>query len=204
MLQLFKLPLVLFVSFTLGYNPIVTESQHQSIREFTDYSLDKTHSFVQFKVKRFGISYVYGTFNEIDGKLDYDLNTEEVSATVTIEAKSINSNLELRDKSLRGEKFLNVANYPTITTQLVKLKTIENKQLATIAVQLLGKTKSYEIPVELITSAKDPTGKSTLAINGDLALNTEDFQMKMNKKLPNGVPLIDNKVHLKFSLLFEE
>lgn len=204
MLQLFKLSLILCLFITLGLVQNPTENQPLKSQAITAYQLDTTHSFVQFKVKRFGISYVYGTFNQIDGTLNYDPKEEEFSASVKIDAASINTNLELRDTSLKGGNFLGVENYPRINAELVELKTIEKRQVAKISIQLLGETKSYEIPVEINKVAKDPTGKSTLAINGDLTLNTADFSMKMNKKLPNGVPLIDNIVDLKFSLLFEE
>lgn len=166
-----------------------------------EYVLDRGHSFITFKAVRFGISTVFGTFDSITGSLK---TKDGYGAQINIQSNSINSNLKMRDDQLKGEMFLNTAKHPVIVVKLKRIEQQNSNNIAFVDITLLNVKKSYEVPVDLVQTVKDPTGKSTIALNGDLTIDRMDFGMKMNKLLPTGLPMIGNEVDLSFSFLFEK
>jgi len=112
------------------------------------------HSTVTFKVSHQMIfkSTVSGTFAGIKGVIQFDpKNLSAADFTVSVEAKTINSGIGMRDNDLREEKYFDVEKYPTI---IIKAKTItkgtkDNDYLLSGTLTMKGKT----LPVSFAFSA---------------------------------------------------
>ncbi|HEY2630246.1 MAG TPA: YceI family protein [Usitatibacter sp.] len=79
------------------------------------YKIDPNHTFPQYEVVHFGTSLQRGRFDKTSGKLVYDSFAHKGSVEVTIETGSVNSGVAKLDEHLKGEEFLNVAKFPTMT-----------------------------------------------------------------------------------------
>ncbi len=82
---------------------------------FAQWAVDKGHSKVSFVVIHHGISEVDGYFKKFDATLT--AAKDDLSDAVfdmTIETASINTDLEMRDNSLKGEDLFNAEKFPTI------------------------------------------------------------------------------------------
>jgi polyisoprenoid-binding protein YceI len=80
-------------------------------------------SSVKFKIKNLGIG-VDGLFKGLKGVIVFDAaRPEEAKFDVTIDAATINSGIELRDKHLRKQDYFDVARYPTIHLVSTKVET---------------------------------------------------------------------------------
>ena len=77
--------------------------------------LDPPHSAAQFSVRHMGISTVRGTFTKVGGVVIDSPDLSKASVNVTIDASSVDSRVEMRDKDLRSDHYFDVAKYPTIT-----------------------------------------------------------------------------------------
>src|SRR3989344_5403193 len=78
------------------------------------YKVDPDHSTVSFKIRHL-FSNVQGTFNKFEGTIDYEPGKPETWKTSgTIDAASINTNVEPRDKHLRSADFFDFEKYPKI------------------------------------------------------------------------------------------
>jgi len=80
------------------------------------WTLDKSHAHITFLADHLGFSVVHGQFREFD--MDIMFDPEDIAATeltVTIQADSVDTFWEARDKHIRSKDFLNVAAHPTIT-----------------------------------------------------------------------------------------
>jgi len=80
------------------------------------YKSDPTHAYINMSYSHQGFSNPtirWGKF-EADVKLDAE-NVENSALTVVIDANSIDTGVAKFDDHLRGEKFFDVTNYPTIT-----------------------------------------------------------------------------------------
>lgn len=79
------------------------------------YVIDKSHAHVTFEVGHLGFSNVHGQFRNFDAAIDFDPgNVETTRVTFTIDAASVETFWEARDKHIRSKDFLDVANHPTI------------------------------------------------------------------------------------------
>ncbi|MBV9404325.1 MAG: YceI family protein, partial [Acidobacteriaceae bacterium] len=80
------------------------------------WQLDPNHSAAQFSVKHMGISTVRGTFTKVNGTVQYDpADVTKSSIDVTIDAASVDSRVDARDKDLRSDHFFDAQKYPTLT-----------------------------------------------------------------------------------------
>lgn len=69
---------------------------------------------VKFKIKNFGLV-VDGSFSDPKGDISFNpQNLEDANFNITIDAASINTGIDLRDKHLRKEEYLDIETYPHI------------------------------------------------------------------------------------------
>src|SRR5262245_34167498 len=79
------------------------------------YTLDPTHTQVAFSIDRFGFNRVLGRFEDVSGQLILDeTNPANSSVRATIQVASVDSSNDTRDGHLRGDRWLNAAQFPTI------------------------------------------------------------------------------------------
>ena len=80
------------------------------------YVLDKSHAHVTFSVSHLGFSSVHGQFRKFDAEIEFDPgNVEATRVNFTIDAASVDTFWEARDKHVRSKDFLDVKNHPQIT-----------------------------------------------------------------------------------------
>src|SRR5262249_55131345 len=73
------------------------------------WNLDPAHSAAHFAVRHMGISTVRGAFSKLSGTVNYDpAHPEQSAVDVTIDATSIDTRVEMRDKDLRSPNFFDV------------------------------------------------------------------------------------------------
>jgi len=87
-----------------------------------EYSLDKTHTTVLFKIDHLGLSTYIGRFNEFDASLSFDPNNiEQMQLDATIEMGSLDINNPSLKDDLMGRSWFNLAKYPqaSFTTRSV-------------------------------------------------------------------------------------
>jgi len=88
-------------------NPVDTQSILQG-----RWRIDPTRSSVEFRTPTlWGLATVTGRFETYEGTLELQQNP---AIELTIDAASLNTNLGFRDKHLRSEDFLDVANHPQV------------------------------------------------------------------------------------------
>ena len=144
-----------------------------------DYVIDTkgAHASIKFRVQHLGYSWLYGRFNEFDGKFSYDeAAPEKSSIEVNIKTNSVDSNHAERDKHLRGDDFLDVDKYPQakfISTSFTQGK--DGKGTLKGNLTLHGITKPVEIAVQSIGEGKDPWGGYRAGFEGTTKFAMADF-----------------------------
>lgn len=79
-----------------------------------DAKVDAGHSAVLFKAHHFGAGYTWGRFNDFSGTVSMDGNVL-TGVDITVQAESIDTGNERRDKHLRSPDFFDTAQHETIT-----------------------------------------------------------------------------------------
>ena len=140
--------------------------------EAADYTIDPTHTFVEFRIQHLGYSWLYGRFNDIKGSFSYDeARPAKSSFNIEISTESLDSNHARRDKHLRGSDFLDVAKFPKA---IFKSKSFDGAKLLG-DLTLHGVTKEIVIDVKKVGEGKDPWGGYRAGFIGTTKLDRSDF-----------------------------
>jgi polyisoprenoid-binding protein YceI len=157
--------LLAFASAGLALAPAVVHAQTST------WTIDPAHSSIEFVVKHLGVSNVHGSLTGIKGtvKLDEkDINKSAVEAV--IDATTVNTNVDARDKHLKSPDFFDVANKPTLTFKSTKVFTEGGKTKLMGDLTLAGVTKS--ITLDLDGPAPAQKGQGGKVISGFSATGT--------------------------------
>ena len=142
------------------------------------YKVDAGHSFVMFRVNHLGIGTAYGQFRTIAGDVVYDAeNPANSSISLNIDAASIDTNSEGRDKHLRGADFFSVKEFPEITFKSSKIAAGKEKGSYAISgmLNMHGVEKEVTAQGKLIGAGKDPWGKTRVGLEAEFKVNRMDF-----------------------------
>ena len=147
------------------------------------YDLDQSHFSIVFSVSHMNMSYTYGIFRQAQARVTLD--HENPSATqfqLTINAESIDTNNEGRDKHLKGPDFFDVATYPAITFQSTTVVPVnEPKRIVyqvTGDLTMHGVTRQVTLPIELLGEGPGPDGQGQHAgFLSQTELKRSDFGM---------------------------
>lgn len=147
-----------------------------------EYIFDKkgTHAFIQWRIQHLGFSWLYGQFNDFDGKFSYDPENPSASKVeVVINTASVDSNHALRDKHLRDEDFLNVEEHPTARF-VSKSLTVDQDGQGELKgfLTLNGVTREVVITTEQVGAGDDPWGGFRRGFHGTTTLKLADFNIK--------------------------
>ena len=144
------------------------------------WHLDPNHSSAQFSVRHMGISTVRGAFTKLSGDVTYDpSNVSQSTIDVVIDATSVDTHVEMRDKDLRGDRFLNVAQYPTLTFKSKRVTPAgAGKLKVTGDLTIRGITKEVTLDVDGPTAPmKDPRGNLHMGASATTKIDRTDFGM---------------------------
>jgi len=86
------------------------------------FAFDRNHSLIGFRIRHF-VTKVEGRFRDYSGTIVLDRQNPSASKVdLTIQAASIDTSNENRDKDLRSPNFFDVEKYPTITFKSTKVE----------------------------------------------------------------------------------
>jgi len=142
------------------------------------WQIDPNHSAAQFSVRHLGISTVRGAFTKVSGTAVYDpADVSKTSIDVTIDANSIDTRVENRDKDLRSPNFFDVAKYPTLTFKSKKVEAAGTGKLKiTGDLTIHGVTKEVVLEVDGPTApVQDPRGNSHVGASASTKINRNDY-----------------------------
>lgn len=149
-----------------------------SVLAQANWSLDKGHSKIGFTVKHHMISEVDGYFKTFNAKLTSSKDDfSDAVFEVTAEAKSINSENEMRDKDLRAAGFFDVEKFPLLTFKSTSFKKISGSNFSlTGDLTIKGITKPVTMEVTLLGPEPHPwTKKPSIGIKATCKINRKDF-----------------------------
>lgn len=152
-----------------------------SVHAAEDYVIDTrdAHAFVQFKVSHIGFSWLYGRFNDFEGRFSLDLDAlENSSAHAVIRTNSVDTNNPARDRHLQAPAFLDAENFPEATFQSTGFAEDENGgYVLTGDFTLRGVTRPVTLKVEQVGAGEDPWGGFRRGFSATTTLKLADFDM---------------------------
>jgi polyisoprenoid-binding protein YceI len=146
----------------------------------SEWEIDPNHTAAQFSVRHLGVSTVRGAFTKVSGWAKYDpRDPAKTGLDAYIEAASVDTRVEMRDKDLRSPNFLDVEKFTTITFHSKGTKSLGAGHLEILGdLTIHGVTKEVTLKVEGPSEPiKDPWGNPRIGASATTVINRKDFGM---------------------------
>ena len=165
------------------------------------FKVDKAHSSADFKIRHL-MSNVTGRFGDFDATIEIDRGNPAASTVeFTIDAASINTANDNRDKHLRSADFFDVEQYPTIAFKSTKIEPAgKDRYNVTGNLTMRGVTKVVTLPVAFLGFGKDPWGNERAGFEIETTLDRKDYGITWNKALDAGGYLLADDVKVTINL----
>ncbi|MFL6451715.1 MAG: YceI family protein [Bryobacteraceae bacterium] len=164
-----------------------------------EWKVDPNHSTAGFAVRHMMVSTVHGSFSGLKGTVEYDpANLDASKANLTIDATTVDTRNENRDKDLKSSKFFDVEKYPTIT--FVSKRVVSQRQGKFQLVgdmTMHGVTKEVTFAVEgPMPAVKDAKGNLHSGATATAKINRKDFGLTWSGPLEGGGVTVGDEVEL--------
>lgn len=130
----------------------------------TSWTIDPAHSSVNFEIRHLGVTYVHGALGGVKGTVlldDKEITTSKVEAT--IDATTVSTGVDARDKHLKSADFFNVAQFPALTFKSVKIVKVDGKLKLIGDLTMTGVTKPVTLDVDGPAPAQKGMGGKTVS-----------------------------------------
>jgi polyisoprenoid-binding protein YceI len=167
----------------------------------TEWVVDPMHSSVNFNIKHMGISFVQGRFDKFDGKISTGGATlDKATFAFEVDANSINTGTEMRDKHLKSADFFDGEKFPSMTFQSKSItKDKNNAYILKGDLKIKETVKEISIPITFGGATKNQQGKEVIGFQAKFTVNRLDYGIKYD---PTGAGVAkDVEVSLYFELV---
>jgi len=193
-----RLLLVLLVTAAISFPGPLTAAE---------WKIDGTHSAVEFKVRHMMVSWVRGTFGKFSGTVQLDHNNLAASsATVSIDAASVDTGNEKRDKHLRASDFFDVEKHPTITFVSRSVREVGTDSFEVVGdLTRLGNTQEVVMAVADVASpVVSPWGGTKSGASASFEIQRSAFGMQYRKLLEAGGLVVGDDVKISIDVELNE
>jgi polyisoprenoid-binding protein YceI len=168
----------------------------------TQWTIDASHSNLQFSVRHLVITKVRGAFRSYRGTLELDENDglELADVDVSIDAASIDTAEPKRDEHLRSSDFLDVAAHPTLRFQSRAIAREGARYRVTGDLTIRGVTRSVVLDAEFQGRGRDPWGGQRAAFSARTSINREEFGLTWNQALEAGGVLVGTTIEIELEV----
>lgn len=163
------------------------------------YKVDADHTTVAFQVRHL-FTNVQGRFDRFEGTIEFDpAKPEATKVEGTIDAASINTNVEQRDKHLRSDDFFDVEKFPKISfvstgTAAIDASKKSGKLQGKLTIR--GVEKPVTLDVTYLGAGKDPWGNQRAGFSAHTTIDRKDFGLAWNETLESGGLLVGDEVKI--------
>lgn len=161
------------------------------------WTLDTTHSEVEFAVKHLMISTVKGRFRTFSGTGTTDAKGRLEAVRMTIDAASVDTNVQQRDDHLRSPDFFDAAAHPALTFESTRVH--QNGPDVTVegTLTIRGVRKPVTLTGEYAAPSRDPWGNARAALAVSAKISRKDWGLTWNMALEAGGVVVSDEVKLR-------
>jgi polyisoprenoid-binding protein YceI len=152
------------------------------------WTIDPTHSVVEFAVKHLMISTVKGRFGDVKGTIAYnEIDTKQSRIDIEIPIATIDTHNEQRDGHLRSPDFFDAEHHPLMTFKSKRIDGDVNGEFKlTGDLTIRGTTRDVTLDAEFQGRARDPWGGERMGFTASGKINRKDFGLHWNQQLDAG------------------
>lgn len=162
------------------------------------WTIDPTHTGVEFAVRHMMIATVRGRFSEVAGTLILDeAEPKRSSVKVTIGVASIDTRADQRDGHLRSPDFFDAERFPAMTFRGKRMEgDFDSEFRLTGDLTIRDVTREVTLDVENQGRGRDPWGGERIGFQARGKIDRTDFGLRWNQALEAGGVLVSDEVRL--------
>lgn len=163
------------------------------------WTIDPSHTNINFKAKHLMITTVTGNFGKVDGTVKMD-GEDFANGEYYFEAEvaSVDTGNEDRDNHLRSDDFFNAEQYPKLTFKGTEVSNVNGNEFdLTGEMTIRDVTQPVTIRVEVGGVAVDPWGNTKAAFAFKGSLNRKDFGLKFHVVNEAGNLLVSDEIKME-------
>lgn len=162
------------------------------------WTIDPSHTRVQFSARHLMISSVRGEFKEFGGTVEFDEKKPEAT-TVAVEIKtaSVDSKDPKRDGHLTSADFFDAEKFPVMSFKSKRVSEVKGERAKLVGdLTIKDVTREVALDVEFHGLAKAPWGTTSAGFEAKGKLNRKDFGLVWNVALETGGVLVGDEINL--------
>ena len=173
---------------------------HRASGQATAWTIDPVHSELTFRIRHY-VTKVRGTFGKWSGAISADPKAlAEGSVSVSIDAKSIDTNNETRDNHLRSNDFFASDTFPTLEFKSTSV-TLRGGDLAIQGnLTIRGKTKPVTLTGSFGGVTRDAQGKERIGFEASTKINRLDYGVSWNRAIEGGGIMLGDDVEINITI----
>ncbi|SFG59577.1 YceI family protein [Pedobacter insulae] len=169
----------------------------------TKWTLDPTHSELQFKVKHLMITTVTGSLKSFTAELSSegdDFTNADISFSSDI--SSIDTGNTDRDNHLKSADFFDAEKFPTMSFKSTSVEKDGDDYIVKGDLTIKETTKPVKLTAEFGGIATDPWGNTKAGFTLSGKINRTDFGLTWNAALETGGVMVSEEVKILGELQF--
>lgn len=160
------------------------------------WSIDSTHSTLEFGIKYLGIATVKGRAGSVAGTI---AGGERPSIEGTVDATSITTYDDNRDGHLASPEFFDAERYPELTFSSTDVEARGDELVVRGELTIKGVTQPVELHGRFAGSTTDPWGNERIGLDLEGAIDRTAYGLTFNAPLPAGGLMLGEEVKLEAS-----
>jgi len=166
------------------------------------WTIDPTHSIVEFAVKHFVVTTVKGRFRQFEGTLQVDEgHPESAVVSASIDVASIDTNEPSRDAHLRSDDFFNAEKYPKITFRSTRVEPVDDAHFKLVGeLTLRDVTREVVLDGEYEGQVDDPWGGRRAAFTATTEISRKEFNVRWNQLIEGGGAVVSDNVKITLEI----
>lgn len=173
-----------------------TVTQEKSV-----YSIDATHSGVEFVVRHLMITKVRGRFGAVSGTVELAPGSDVPAAVeATIDASSIDTREAQRDAHLRSPDFFEAEKFPTLTYKSTRIEGGAGGFRVYGDLTIHGVTREVVLEGEFEGRGPDPWGGQRISYSAQTKISRKDFGLTWNQALETGGLAVSDEVKIELNI----
>lgn len=160
------------------------------------WSVDPSHSTVEFQIRHLGLATVKGRAPVVKGTIE---GGERPSIRGVVDATSLTTFDETRDQHLQSPDFFDAERYPELVFESTEIRRDGEQLVVDGALTIRGVTKPVTLRGRLVGSETDPWGIERIGLDLSATIDRTAWGLTWNAPLPGGGFLLPDPVTLSAS-----
>jgi polyisoprenoid-binding protein YceI len=164
------------------------------------WTVDPSHSSVEFQVKHMGIATVKGFFHGFEGSLVIGEDGSH-RAEGTVDVATVDTREAKRDEHLRSPDFFDAERFPELTFASTAIRAEDDDEYVIEGeLTIHGVTQPVSLRAEVTGTDTDPWGNERVALDVTGRIKRSDYGMAFNQALGSGNMLVGDAVKIAIAV----